>query len=86
MDTFISLNILFYSLCKKTTFFVKGKSLKQQLQEIIGNQKEMMQGITSLKKDVSTIKGEMEKRKANEPVEIPSKIRVSHTIFYRFYI
>eukprot|EP00105_Crassostrea_gigas_P042205 XP_019926353.1 PREDICTED: uncharacterized protein LOC105336680 isoform X3 [Crassostrea gigas] len=63
-----------------------GKSLKQQLQEIIGNQKEMMQGITSLKKDVSTIKGEMEKRKANEPVEIPSKIRVSHTIFYRFYI
>lgn len=45
-----------------------------------------MQGITSLKKDLSTIKGEMEIRKANEPVEIPSKISVSHTIFYRFYI
>ncbi|XP_052695244.1 uncharacterized protein LOC128173587 [Crassostrea angulata] len=59
-----------------------GKSLKQQLQEIIGNQKEMMQGITSLKKDVSTIKGEMEKRKANEPVEIPSKIRVAVKDFY----
>lgn len=53
-----------------------GNSPKQQLQEIIGNQKEMMKVITSLKKDVSTIKGEMEKRKANEPVEIPSKIRI----------
>lgn len=50
-----------------------GKSNKQQLQEIIGNQKEMMKVITSLTKDVSTIKGEMEKRKADEPVEIPSK-------------
>ncbi|XP_065930386.1 uncharacterized protein [Magallana gigas] len=41
-----------------------------------------MQGITSLKKDLSTIKGEMEIRKANEPVEIPSKIRVAVKDFY----
>lgn len=45
-----------------------------------------MQGITSLKKDVSTIKEELDKRKANEPVEIPSKIRVSHTIFFIDFI
>lgn len=53
--------------------------LKTQIQQILANQNEIIQQLNTVKKDVKEIKGEMEKRKleTNEPIQVPTRIRVS---------